>query len=352
MKRSGWLSLSVFLYFLLIAFRPSSENKFTWGKYNEKLSEYGFFKGKLADMLPAEDVLPYTLNSPLFSDYAYKARFVRLPAGKSAIYDPKEVFEFPVGTVLIKTFYYSNDFRDESKGRRILETRLLIREEKGWVALPYIWNEAQSEATLEVAGGEQLIYWKDQNGKKQSLNYGIPNMNQCKGCHNTSEVLTPIGPNARQLNGDFFYSEGKKNQLLKWTEKGILSALPNNLADVPKIPVWDQPDTGDLNSRARAYLEINCAHCHKINGPASTSGLFLEFDQKNPTALGILKPPVAAGRGSGDRKFGIAPGDPDASILLHRMLSTDPGVMMPELSRKLLHKEGVQLIRQWIKEMK
>ena len=46
--------------------------------YPEKLSDFALFKGKIEDQIPSEDVLPYRLNSPLFSDYAHKLRFVKI----------------------------------------------------------------------------------------------------------------------------------------------------------------------------------------------------------------------------------------------------------------------------------
>ena len=66
----------------------------------------------------------------------------------------------------------------------------------------------------------------------------------------------------------------------------------------------------------------------------------------------MLKRPVAAGRGSGGRMFAIVPGAPDASILLHRMESNEPGVMMPQFGRSVAHDEGVALVRAYIAGMK
>ncbi|GIV35069.1 MAG: hypothetical protein KatS3mg031_2604 [Chitinophagales bacterium] len=321
-----------------------------WGL--EKLSDYGLFQGRLADLIPAEGVLPYDLNMPLFSDYALKARFVKMPEGKKAIYNDKSVFEFPEGTILIKNFLYPNDFRDETKGRKIIETRLLIHESSGWKALPYIWNEEQTEAYLEVAGGRKEISWIHTDGKQKTLQYSIPNVNQCKGCHVKASRLIPIGPSARQLNKNFAYSDGIMNQLLRWRNAGILDQLPDDLSQCPTVPDWNHPEGSSLESRARAYLDINCAHCHSKEGPANTSGLLLDIHETNPSSLGIYKAPVAAGRGSGNLLYDIVPGKPQESILLYRMQSTDPGVMMPELGRKMVHEEGVQLISEWIAAMK
>lgn len=314
----------------------------------EKLSEYDFFEGRLVDLIPRQDVIPYDLNTPLFSDYAEKARFVKLPEGKSATYNEFSAFNFPLGTVLIKNFFYHNDFTDETKGRKILETRLLIHEENGWKALPYIWNNEQTEAFLEVAGGNKNVTWVHYDGTEKHLSYSIPNVNQCKGCHVKGSKMMPIGPTARYLNMEFNYEDGIENQLLKWKQLGILTQLPENLTDCPKVPVWDEPQSGSLEKRARAYLEINCAHCHSAEGPANTSGLMLDYFHNNAAQLGIYKAPIAAGRGSGNLRYSIVPGKPEESIMVFRMKSDDPGVMMPELGRKLAHQEGIQLVADWI----
>lgn len=317
----------------------------------ELLSEYDFFVGNIKEQLPHKNVLPYALNTPLFSDYAEKLRFIALPQGAIVAYNATEVLDFPKGTTIIKTFYFPNDFRDASKGRRLLETRLLVHTLDGWKAYSYVWNDEQTDATLEVAGDLKNVTYTYLDGKKREQEYVIPNLNQCKGCHNKAEKMTPIGPSIRLLNGDFDYATGKENQLQYWKNKGILIDLPD-LKDCPKSPVWNKPETGSIADRARTWLDINCAHCHNPQGPALTSGLNLSVWAQAPTAIGILKSPVAAGRGSGNRAYDIVPGNPDKSILIYRMESTDPGVMMPEIGRRATHKEGIALVREWIKSMK
>lgn len=315
----------------------------------EKLSEYGFFKDELADLSPSDNVHPYKLNSALFTDYAYKARFVKLPEGKSADYHPTEVMEFPVGSILIKNFYYPNDFSQPKGDRRILETRLLIHEEEGWKALPYVWNEEQTEAYLEVAGATKSVSWRDVEGTTQKINYSIPNMNQCRSCHLKDNKIMPIGPSARQLNGNYDYAEkGEMNQLEYWQSHGLLSNLPKG--NLPKLVNYEN-ENAPLADRTRAYLEINCGHCHRPEGPAKNSALHLMASVDNPAAWGVRKTPIAAGKGSGGLKYDIVPGKPEQSILTYRMESTDPGIMMPELGRKMVHKEGLALVKQWINEM-
>ncbi|WP_207765296.1 SO2930 family diheme c-type cytochrome [Solitalea longa] len=268
----------------------------------DKLSEYGFFSGKMADLAPVNGVVPYSLNTTLFSNYAEKLRFVRIPEGTKVTYTADGALEFPVGTILIKNFYYPNDFRNLKKGRKIIETRLLVRQENEWVAWPYIWNEDQTDAVYDVAGETRQISYVDINGKKVVTNYVIPNKNQCKGCHSKNQSMQPIGPSAMELNRTQQYASKAENQLMHWQKMGMFDNLPD-LKDIPKLAVWNDPKKGTLDERARAYLDINCGHCHRKEGPANTSGLFLNVGENQPAVLGVMKAPIAAGRGSGNRSY-------------------------------------------------
>lgn len=312
----------------------------------DKLSDFGFFSGKIRELKPTEGVIPYDLNTPLFSDYAQKSRFISFPEGKSASYDSLETLDFPVGTTLIKNFFYS-DVAGADFSTKIIETRLLIKEEADWKALSYIWNDEQTEAFLEVAGGTVDIEWTHSDGQIKNVAYTIPNLNQCKNCHAYNQKMRPIGPTARQLNKKFAYVAGEENQLAFLVRSGYLENLPAN-QDIPKSAQWDDPASGSLEARAKAYLDINCGSCHRPEGTANTSGLFLYAHEKMDSRYGIRKTPVAAGKGSGGHQYDILPGYPEKSILLYRMTSQNPGIMMPEIGRKLVHEEGVQLIEEWI----
>ncbi len=316
----------------------------------EKLSHYQFFKGNLADLEPNDRVLPYDLNSPLFTDYAHKARFVWMPEGTSATYTPDGVLDFPNKTVLIKNFYYPHDETDAAKGNNRIETRLLINRGTQWEAATYVWNAEQTDADLDVVGDVRDVSWVNNDGEAQTINYIIPNRNQCKSCHLDGKTQVPIGPKVRNLNKPYAYSDGIMNQLEKWAAVGYLTGYEAE-ASHPKVAVWDDASSGSVQDRAMAYLDANCAHCHNPNGSANTSGLFLTADAKLDMALGIYKATVSAGGGTGGHTYSIVPGNPEESILVYRMKSTDPGAMMPELGRGLVHKEGVALISEWIKNM-
>lgn len=329
---------------------PSLTEDLADGKYPYgRLSTYGFFSGELNKLSPEEKVIPYKPASSLFTDYALKSRFIFFPEGTKTKLVNNE-FEFPEGTILIKNFYYPTDFRKPESDRRIIETRLLINEENGWVAYPYIWNEIQTDAVLKVVGGQMEVSFTDNTGKDQVINYIVPNKNQCKTCHNKNESLAPIGVKVQHLNNELEFKSGKANQLAHWTDLGKLEGFEGEKSHPAMVNYEDE--NLPLQDRAMAYLDINCSHCHSAEGPASTSGLFLTYDQKDPRKLGVNKIPVAAGNGAGTFDFDIVPGKADESIIPHRMNSTEVGIAMPELGRTTVHKEGVKLIKDWINGMK
>ena len=346
MKRMKWVFLVAagVLFSVLSSFREGQEPT-----RKEKLSEFGFFIGDIRKLEPADDVVPYTLNSPLFSNYAEKLRFVKLPPGQSAVYNDSIVFDFPVGTVFIKNFYFPRDFRRPDGERNIIETRLLVHLTAGWESWPYIWNDEQTDAVYDPAGETKTISYTDKSGRKVTTPYAIPNKNQCKGCHIRNQKMLLLGPSARQLNGDFKFKSGKQNQLEYWKNAKLIVGI-NEASSAPKLAVWDDASTGDLNSRARAYLDANCGHCHSRQGPANTSGLYLDITEKDASHLGVNKTPVAAGRGAGNLQFDIVPGQPQNSILVYRMKTNDPAIAMPEIGREQVHKEGLALIEEWIRK--
>ena len=315
-----------------------------------KLSDYGFFEGHMANHNPVPGVMPYDVSAKLFSDYALKSRFIVLPSGEQLTYKPDGSFNFPLESILIKTFYYPADLRMPEENIRFMETRLLIHTRDGWMGFPYVWNEEQTEADLEIAGKRLNASFIDPMGQSINFVYSVPNFNQCKGCHVNQNRMIPIGPKVRLLNHDFDYDDGKMNQLVKWDMLDMISGLPS-VSSLPHTPDYNDLESGSIEERARALIDINCAHCHRLDAPGETSGLFLNIEETDPTRLGIYKPPVAAGRGSGNLDYTIVPQYPDQSIMIYRMESTDPGMMMPELGRKLVHKEGIELVKKWIQEM-
>jgi hypothetical protein len=119
-----------------------------------------------------------------------------------------------------------------------------------------------------------------------------------------------------------------------------------------QLPLWETRDAAPLELAARAYLDVNCGHCHRPGATASNSGLDLRWEQQNPHAYGINKRPVAAGRGAGGYLFDIVPGEPDHSILPYRMSTVEGGIAMPEIGKSTVDEEGLAVVRNWIAQMK
>ncbi len=339
---------------------PSGVRFHAQDAYPENLSAWRLHRLEGDRLILAGDVVPYDLNAPLFTDYAQKLRAIYLPPGTSATYRDYESFDFPVGTIIMKTFFYAKGESSDvvranyvwqagqsSLDRsqvRIIETRLLVRQSDGWDALPYVWQG--DDAVLRLAGSLERLEIDLADGRRVPLPYIVPTRNECAACHATdhsSGALQPIGPKARHLNRG--YLSGPVNQLTRMMKEGRLSGLPD-LAAVPASadPAGDEP----LDRRARSYLDINCGHCHSPKGAADTSGLHLDAATSGSRALGICKPPIAAGQGTGGRSYSIVPGDAEDSIIVFRMKTNDPGARMPELGRSLSHAEGIDLVGGWI----
>jgi len=312
----------------------------------EKLSEWRLYVNRDNQWTAAEELIEYNLNTPLFSDYTVKHRYVRLPANTSMTWNDTDSLEFPVGTVIAKTFAYPDATDDQTPGERFMETRIEHHEASGWYGYSYVWNEDQSDATLSLGGGVVDVSWRQADGSLRNNKYQIPNANQCLSCHSSNNKYVPLGTTARNLNRPGVEREAK-NQLTTWAGRGLLKACPSP-EQQPKLAAYDDAKSGSLDQRARAWLEVNCAHCHNPTGSARTSGLDLRTAQTDAAKFGIFKSPVAAGKGSGGRRYDIVPGKPDESILMYRLETEEPGARMPSLARNLIHEESNTLIKEWI----
>ncbi len=318
----------------------------------DTLSEYGLFQGKLADIDPAEGVVPYDVASPLWSDGAHKQRFITLPEGKKITFGTEEIWSFPDGSIIVKDFAFPLDKRDPTGALRHVETRLLIRDssnEEGFTAHTYVWNDEQTEAYRKVAGKRITLDFIDENGAAASQEYIIPNTNQCGNCHERDDVYESLGLVSQQVN--FALEDGKPelNQLARLEKAGLFDAP---LPALSTLPALEKPfGAAPLDARARAYLHANCSHCHRPGGGGGSSGLVLLEWETNPTKNGVCKGTVAAGAGTGSLDYDVVPGHPEESIMIFRMSSTDPEVKMPEIPNLIPDQAGIQLISEWITAM-
>lgn len=239
--------------------------------FKNKLSEYALFKGKMPDLVPADNMVPIQIGSSLFTDYAEKQRLMKIPDGAKVIIAGDGLPVFPDGTLIAKTFYYSNS---EKGARQIIETRLLLYSGQKWNVATYQWNAAQTDAELLTDGAKVSVYFKDQSGKRRHLEYKIPTQNDCGTCHRSGDELIPLGPQTRNLNINVNVGGKSVNQLTYLIDRGLFGHT--DISKIASLPDYKDSSLA-LTPRARAYLEINCAHCHRETGTAASTSLNLSY---------------------------------------------------------------------------
>lgn len=327
----------------------------------QRLSDWNLFTLDDNSLTPSDSTLVFRPANTLFTDYAHKMRTLWIPNGSQAKLLDGEI-DYPLGTILSKTFYYPVDSQKQPQklvdnhansinlsNHQIIETRLLVRRASDWAAFPYVWNEEQSEAFLRVAGTSLPISLKTEVENLDFV-YFIPNENQCAGCHVTDHPdgdMQPLGAIAKQLNSHFDAAD--TDSIVQIDALVARGWLDQSSEELPTESWLDE--SLSIQQRGTAYLNMQCGHCHNPQGAADTSALLLDGSENFPHEMGVCKPPVAAGGGAGDLQYAIVPGEPDQSILIYRMLSSAPDEMMPELGRSLPHTEGVALIRDWISQL-
>lgn len=248
-------------------------------EFEKTLSAYNIFDGEAFELIPNSDFHLLELSSPLFTDYAHKQRLVKVPVGTKIEKGMDENLDFPNGTILVKTFFYYQDERNINSGKNIIESRLLIKQDSKWNAATYIWNENQSDALLDYNGAEMDVSWIDNSGINLSTRYQIPSQNDCGTCHQSNSKLTPLGPNLRNLNREVERNQMKINQITHLQEMGVLNDFP--VGSISQIVNYTD-STISLDLRARAYLAMNCAHCHNPSGWEKSGQRRFDFSYETP----------------------------------------------------------------------
>lgn len=285
----------------------------------------------------------YQLNSTLFTDFSEKFRFMFIPDQQQLKFEPLAPFIFPTGSTLVKVFSLPKENED-----KIIEIRLSIKRENGWVFLPFIWVEDLQDAFF-YREGYKLESSVEYNRRLINFTYEIPSSSNCLECHQSefkteNNLLKPIGPKARHLNKMVEYQGQQINQLTLWKEVGLLTGLPNDLTEIDTLPNW-KDESVNLQNRAKAYLDINCAHCHSEGGSAALSGLRLEYWRKSITHNHGVCNSSHGWRGGG---FDIWPGRGDISSIPIRMRHTEPKDRMPPIGRSLVEEDAAVVISAWI----
>ncbi|PZU86551.1 MAG: hypothetical protein DI529_08595 [Chryseobacterium sp.] len=316
-----------------------------------KLSTYSFFTGDMKNLTPVNKVIPYEPASSLFTDYALKKRFIWMPEGTKAKYEEDgKTLDFPVGTTLIKNFYYNT--LQPNNTTKIIETRLMIRKSTGWIFAEYIWNDEQTEAHLLTgvdfeSGSSKEITFKKPNHEIVTTNYRIPSETECFACHRLDGKAIPIGTKPQNLNNIYNYSTNNiKNQLQKLVDEGYLVSYPSTINSTVDYHDTSKP----VDIRLRSYLDANCSHCHQQNARCDYRALRLNFNQTTNLAnLGVCV--TAAEPVSSTISKIVAPGNYNKSVMHYRLQSTDGSNMMPLLGRTIVHDEGLLLVQEWINSL-
>ena len=235
-----------------------------------RLSDYNIFTGNPVALTPGNGFQLYELSTGLFTDYAEKQRLIKLPAGKTITAVNDGLPQFPDGTMLVKTFYYFNDKRDPTKGKRLIETRLLIKNNNQWMAGTYVWDPEQRDAALATSGSNTPVSWIDEQSTTRKISYHIPGTRDCASCHNANNAIMPVGLKVRNLNITVMRDGQSINQLQYLQQVGIMAEV--NPQQFSTLPAW-QNEKYTIRERVRAYLDMNCAHCHSDQGSCARSAV-------------------------------------------------------------------------------
>ncbi|RMA57192.1 fibronectin type III domain-containing protein [Ulvibacter antarcticus] len=293
--------------------------------FESNLSAMSVYAGNMSDLDPASGVQLYEISSTLFTDYATKQRLIRLPNGEKMSFDNSDLLpKFPDNTLIAKTFFYNINDQEPAQGKQIIETRILLKIQGEWQVGNYIWNTSQTDAVYSENGITTPISYIDIDGTTQNVNYMIPSKQDCFTCHNNNDVTFPIGMKLRNMN--FTPSYVSQNQLAFFTTNGLLEGA--DPASISVLPDWTDASL-DILQRGRAYIDINCAHCHQPGGPVVNFGLDFRLETIFEDS-GIY-----ANRGE----------------IETRIQSNTPTYRMPQLGRTIVHEEAVTMLLEYLQEI-
>lgn len=323
----------------------------------DKLSQTGIFSD-LASLTPHPGIIPYTVNAPFWSDGARKRRWISVPTQKGGLsgatgqigFVPVGEWDFPDGTVFIKHFDLPIDETDPSVTKR-LETRVLVRDRSGGVyGVTYKWNDEQTDATLLPGSLREEVRIHTADGKSRTQSWYYPSREDCLVCHNRVAKHV-LGVNTRQLNGMFTYPETDvvDNQLRTWNHLRLFRVPLDEaqIADYSCMVPLDDPDA-PLQTRARSYLDSNCAPCHRTDGGARAY-----FDTRYDLPLqaaNLIGGKINEAAGTEATKV-IVPNDLEKSLLYQRMNAAHIALRMPPLATNRKDQQALNVLAEWIREL-
>ena len=334
-----------------VAFRPIVNGlnvPATVGAAPATLSATNLF-ADVANLTPSAGIIPYTVNSPLWSDNADKLRWIALPGSGQVGFAATGEWTWPSGTIFIKHFALNTDERNPAVMRR-LETRVLVVNPPGGATYgaTYRWRTDNTDAELVAADGldEYIDITTASGTRRQSWHY--PSQTQCLQCHTATAGIV-LGPKTRQLNGNFAYPGGATdNQLRTWNYLRMFSSdLSESVIPSLMRMVALGDATASVETQVRSYLDANCAGCHRPGGTPAA------FDARFDTPLsqqGIIDGAVRDGLGLADPRV-VVPQAEARSILYTRMVSPVASVQMPPVARNVVHTTATDQVVAWIRSL-
>jgi mono/diheme cytochrome c family protein len=286
----------------------------------DRLSALGLFTGEPSAQVPAAHVVPYEVIAPLWSDGASKHRFVVAPVPIEATQDH---WRIPVGTYLVKTFYFPRDERDPGAGVQLVETRVIAFADGGAETATYVWNAEQTDAIASGGNLDVPIAWIDASGEARRQIHHVPGTTQCNSCHKGDA----LGMRSPQL----------AEQLDRLVAERVVDDAPSGIE-----PFVDPYGEAALEDRALSYLDVNCAHCHRPGGEAEDT----RADWRRDHALGNIC--RNSRHGLDGRHRIIDPGAADDSVTIARMRSHDPFIHMPRGPSHVIDERALAMLTDWI----
>ena len=308
----------------------------------ETLRETGLYSDWNAKVV-ATGLLAFAPQYPLWTDGAEKSRWLFLPEGSWIDASDPDAWVFPVGTKVWKEFRFHG---------APAETRLIERTAAGWRYASYVWRPDGSATLVHERGILNSV------AIREGVRHAIPSRADCTACHEAgpsrllgvsalqlSDDRDPLAPHAEPVPAG-----GVTLQTL--VARGLVRHLPSTLVQTPPRIAASTP----VSRAALGYLHGNCGMCHTGVGEIASIGFTLQYTLAQPSAM----PPAVATALAVPSRFTatahphivdrIAPGNPDASMLVARMASRHPVLQMPPLGSRLVDEDAVALLRRWIAE--
>jgi uncharacterized repeat protein (TIGR03806 family) len=312
-----------------------------------RLSETGLFVS-VKEQTPARGVMAYGVNAPGWIDGASAQRFLALPGDTQIQFAESRGWNFTNGAVLVQTISMKREAGDSASERKI-ETRVLLKQEGEWAGYSYRWNEEQTDAALVRKEGQDIELRLDQtDGTVYTRAWHIPSRAECLACHSRAANFV-LGLSSVQMNRDFESAGTTSNQIFRLATLGMLSGVTNQSSSSLGRLVNPYDESEEVEKRARSYLHANCSVCH-VEAGGGNAQMELEITRDRDRMRLIEARPQHDTFGIVNAML-IAPGEPERSVLLHRLRRRGPG-QMPPLGTRRVDEGGVSLIREWIARMK